>query len=419
MKILHVNTSDMIGGASKAAYRLHRALLAAGVNSRMLVGSKQTLDDTVLGPSSKIGKVAPLFREYGDHLPVKIYRERVQTPFSLSWLPFSSIVKRINSERPDIVHLHWICHGMMRIADLQKIDAPVVWTLHDDWAYTGGCHVKLDCEKYKTNCVECPRLGSNSRYDLARWTFRRKSKVYPRIEDLYFIGVSNWITSSAKQGRLLNGRQVHKIANPIPLDTFKPIDKDVARSLWNLPKDKKLIAFGAVNATSDPNKGFEALSKALALLRNDDVELVVFGSGSSGNTSLFNRRTHFLGRIHDDVGLVTLYNAVDLVVVPSYQESFSLVATEAMACGTPVVAFAHSGLVEIVNHQQNGYLAQPFEHAKLAVGIDWVLNHNAPQSLAQQARKKIVDLCASEQIAARHIALYETILGTEEQQYST
>lgn len=160
MKILIVNSFDIKGGAARAAYRLHRALLTEGVDSRMLVQTKLSDDFTVKGPISKFEKAVSEIRPLLDNLPVRLYKQRTATLFSPSWLPFSNIVNRINNLEPDVVHLHWITGGMLRIEDIQNIKAPIVWSLHDMWAFTGGCHYDEECGGYKKHCGNCKVLGS-------------------------------------------------------------------------------------------------------------------------------------------------------------------------------------------------------------------------------------------------------------------
>ena len=149
MKVLIVNTSDIEGGAARAAYRLHKALLTEGVDSQMLVQSKSSDDFTVLGPQTKFQKAMGKLRPTLDSIPVRRYPERTKTLFSPSWVPFAGLVDKINAINPDVVHLHWIAGGMMRIEDLAKINAPIVWSLHDNWAFTGGCHIMWECERYQ------------------------------------------------------------------------------------------------------------------------------------------------------------------------------------------------------------------------------------------------------------------------------
>jgi len=126
MRILIVNTSDIQGGAARAAYRLHKSLLAQNINNQMLVQSKSSDDFTVISTSTKVQKAIAKLRPTLDSLPTNLYKNKTKTPFNISWLPFSNIVDKINEINPDIVHLHWICGGMMTIEDIARIKAPIV-----------------------------------------------------------------------------------------------------------------------------------------------------------------------------------------------------------------------------------------------------------------------------------------------------
>ncbi|WP_417550086.1 glycosyltransferase family 4 protein [Methylophaga sp.] len=409
MKILIVNTSDIQGGAARAAYRLHRALLAKGEDSQMLVQSKASDDYKVIGPENKIQKAIGKIRPTLDLIPVRLYKDRTKTLFSPSLLPFSSVLKRINEINPDVVHLHWIAGGMMRTEDLAKIKAPIVWSLHDMWAFTGGCHYDEDCGAYQKECGVCPVLGSNKYQDLSRKILRRKHTTYEKTPNLNIIGVSQWLVDCAKKSSLFAERPIYRLPNPIDTDVFAPFNKQEARSLLNLPQDKKLVLFGAIGATSDPRKGFKELSQALKNVP-ESHQLVVFGSSEPYTPQGLKQKVHYLGYLHDDVSLRVLYSAADVMVVPSLQEAFGQTATESMACGTPVVAFGATGLLDILDHQLNGYLAKPFETHDLANGINWVLNHPKPEQLAQSAREKIVSVFDSKIVAKKYILLYRDII---------
>lgn len=412
MKILIVNTSDSLGGAARASYRLHRSLLKKNVNVEMLVQQKISDDYTVNDyPETFFQKKLSKIRGVIDGLPVKLYKNRTKTLFSPSWLGFNDVIKKINAAKPDIVHLHWICDGMIRIEDLTKIKAPIVWTLHDNWAFTGGCHIMWECEKYKKSCGSCPRLGSQIENDLSRRVFNRKKKTFEKIQNLTIIGLSKWLENCAKESSLLKKHPVVNLANPIDTNIYKPLAKKTARELWNLPLDKKLVLFGAMSATSDINKGYKELVEALMLLNDDDVEFVIFGSSEPRDKQPFNMKTHYLGQLTDDVSLVSLYSAVDVMVVPSLQEAFGQTVTESMACGTPVVAFGHTGLLDIIEHKKNGYLAIPLDVNDLAVGINWILESPDYDRLYMNAREKIVNEFESSLVADKYLKLYESIVS--------
>jgi len=412
MKILIVNTYDILGGAARAAYRLHRSLLSAGIDSKMLVQTKKSDDYTVIPVygGNKIGKAFSLIRPILDRIPLKFYKNRIKTPFSPAWLPFSKVIEKINEMNPDIVHLHWIAGGMIKIEDLAKINKPIVWTLHDNWAFTGGCHIKWNCEKYTDFCGACPVLGSDKEYDLSKKVWIRKNKVFKKI-NMVIVSPSKWLYDCSKKSSLLKNKRHKVMPNPIDVDLFKPVDKSISRKIWNLPQNKKLIAFGAVSATSDINKGFKELSEALYKIADKkNIELVVFGSSEPKNPPDFGFKTHYLGHLHDDVSLVTLYSAVDVVVVPSLQENLSNTIMESLACGTPVVAFNVGGNSDMIEHLKNGYLAKPFDTDDLKNGIEWVLNTVKYDELCKNAREKVLREFDSKIVAKKHIELYKELL---------
>src|SRR5690554_1820464 len=127
MKVLTVSSSDLEGGAARAAYRLHKGLMRIGVESRMLVQQKISDDFTVLARETKIGKGLAMLRPTLDLMPVHRYKNRDRSLFSPAWLPFSSAVRAINSSDADIVHLHWINGGFLRPEDIARIKKPIVW----------------------------------------------------------------------------------------------------------------------------------------------------------------------------------------------------------------------------------------------------------------------------------------------------
>lgn len=413
MKILIVNTSDIQGGAARAAYRLHKALLSSGVDSQMLVQSKSSDDFTVQTmASTKIQKGIKKLRPTLDSIPVRFYKNRTKTLFSPSWLPFSNVADKINEINPDIAHLHWICGGMMRIEDIKRIKAPIVWSLHDNWAFTGGCHIMWECKKYKSECGTCPRLGSNKQNDLSNKIFKRKQKSFNDKKDMTIVGLSRWLNDASKSSTLLKDKKHINLPNPVDTNVFKPFDKEKSRELWNLPEDKKLVLFGAMSSTSDINKGFKELSEAMTKIQQaDDIEFVVFGSSKPQNAPNFGFKTHYVGHLYDDVSLFTLYSAVDVMIVPSLQEAFGQTASEAMACGTPVVAFGATGLLDIVDHKINGYLAKPFDTTDLKDGIEWVLNTPNYDELCVNAREKVVREFDSKIVVGKYMEHYKEVLN--------
>lgn len=411
MKILHLNTHDINGGAARAAYRLHRALLAESIDSKMLVQKKTSDDDTVIAPTSKFEKGVNLLRPTLDNLPLQQYKHRTQSLFSPAWLPFSQIPKKIAQINPDIVHLHWIAGAMMSIQDIAKMNKPIVWSLHDMWAFTGGEHYDEDQQHYLEKCGSSKVLNSNKDKDLSRKGWERKRQVYAQIEDMTIVGLSDWMCQTAKSSSLLKNKNHIQLPNPMDTNAFAAFNKLEARRLFNLPIDKKLILFGAIDSTSDPRKGFNYLFEALDQTSLENTELVVFGSSQPTTPLSFKQPVHYLGQLHDDVSLRVLYSAADVMIVPSLQENLSNAIMESLACSTPVIAFNIGGNSDMVEHQNNGYLAKPFDTEDLAYGIEWVLTATNYQQLCDNARDKVLTHFDSQIVAKRYIALYKEILA--------
>jgi len=410
MRILIINTSDIEGGAARAAYRLHKSLLAQNIDSQMLVQNKSSDDFTVMTEENKIIKSFNKLRPFIDSLPVRLYQTK--TLFSSSWFGFNNMINKINEMNPDIVHLHWISNGMIRIEDIAKIKAPIVWSLHDMWAFTGGCHYSDECDFYLTKCTNCPVLKSDKTNDLSKKVFIKKEKTYSKIKNMTIVGLSKWLNTCAINSTLLKDHKHINLPNPINTLSFKVFHKEKSQELWNLPKNKKLVLFGAMGATSDSRKGFSQLSKAMKKLdNNSDIEFVIFGSSRPQNTPHLEFKTHYLGSLADDVSLVTLYSAVDVMVVPSLQENLSNAIMESLSCGTPVVAFNIGGNSDMIEHKKNGYLAQAFSTIDLKDGIEWVLNNENYDELCVNAREKVLSEFDSVVVAKKYIKLYEEILN--------
>jgi len=411
MNVLILNTSDICGGAARAAHRLHEALLGEGVYSQMLVQENKSKEYRVLIPSeNKLKKAINKIRPFTEQFHLSGYKNRSKTPFSISILPSKDVIKKINQINPDIVHLHWICEGFLKIEDISLIKQPIVWSLHDMWPFTGGCHYDDGCGKYVNNCGSCKVLQSNTDNDLSRKIWNRKKKTFPKIN---VVGLSKWLEECAKESSLFKQNKIVNLPNPINSLIFKPLEKLIARNLWAFPDNKRLILFGAMNATDDQRKGFKELSEALNKLRVKNVELIVFGSPEPKELQNFGYKTHYLGQLHDEISLATLYSVVDVMVAPSLQENLSNTIMESLACGTPVIAFDIGGNSDMIEHRINGYLAEPFDTSDLARGIEWVLNAPNYDELCINAREKVLREFDHKVVVKKYIKLYQEILSEE------
>ncbi|WP_305402625.1 glycosyltransferase [Photobacterium leiognathi] len=221
---------------------------------------------------------------------------------------------------------------------------------------------------------------------------------------------SNWLSQCARESVLFKGWDVHTIPNALDTDVFRPVDKKLARDLLNLSIDKKLIGFGAMGGGTDSNKGFDLLEDALKELSvNENYQCIVFGQSTPEKISNLGLPVKFIGHLNDDVTLTLFYNAIDVMVVPSRQENLPQTATEAQACGTPVVAFNTTGLVDAVDHKTTGYLANPFDTNDLAYGIRWCINNKL--DLGNNARNKAISEWSYNIISEKYNLLYKKCLN--------
>ena len=411
MRVIHLNHSDISGGAARAAYRIHLCLRDAEVDSRMWVNKASAGDWTVEEPATKVAKAFAAARAHAVNPLVKTLKTANPIIHSPAILP-SQWVKRINASEAEIVHLHWVQNEMLSIADIDRIKKPIVWTLHDMWAFCGAEHLAWD-DRWREGYRRDNRPAHESGFDLNRWTWQRKRKHWRK--PIHIITPSQWLADCVRESALMRDWPVFVVPNPIDVERWKPFERSLARELLDLPVDVPLLLFGSHSENYAHHKGFDLLLNALEHIRNDPrakgMELVVFGQCAPQSTPNLGFPIHYIGYLHDDPSLRALYSAADALVVPSRQEAFGQIASEAHACNTPVIAFQTGGLLDIVDHQRTGYLAKPFDTEDLANGIAWVMAQREMGQLGVQARQRAVTWFDSRAVAKQYIDIYESILG--------
>ena len=410
MKIIHLAMHEG-SGAGRAALRLHLGLLNEKVDSSVVVMQKGSDIKSVI----KLENQTILYKQIQSKLVVRTVSKvfGCDNTFSVNATP-SLIQNQIKNINPSVINLHWVGWEFLRVEELKSFKIPLVWTLQDMWPFTGGCHYSQECDRYTDACGACPQLRSGKDLDLSRWVWNRKAKAWKNL-NLTIVAPSSWIAKCASSSSLFKELQVEVI--PFCLDTqkYKPLNQQVARELLNLPQDKQLVLFGALSATTDQRKGFHLLVPALQSLSKagwrDRIELIVFGASQPEKPVDLGFKAHYLSHLNDDISLALVYSSADVMIVPSIQESFGQTASESLACGTPVVAFDTTGLKDIVDHQQNGYLAHPFKIEDLAKGIAWVLEDgDRYQKLRVHAREKAEQAFPLELQARRYLSIYTEIL---------
>lgn len=412
MKILLLNTTDTKGGAARAAYRLHQGLGDLGISSQMLVQEKFSSDTMVHAPGNRVEQGIARGRISFDALPLKCYSQTRKANFSLQWLP-ERIASQVATLTPDIINIHWTGSAFLRWETLARFKQPVVWTLHDMGAFTGGCFYAHDCQGYTASCGKCPQLGSHREKDLSRWMWRRKAKAWRNL-DLTVVTPSHWLAKCAMESSLFRDIPIKVIPNGVDISKYRPIPQSTARELLRLSQNKHIIMFGSLNATSDRRKGFHLLQPALQKLSQagwgEKAQVVVFGASQGSNSPELGFKTDYLGTLKDDLSLALAYSAADVFVLPSLQENLANTVMEALACGTPCVAFDIGGMPDMIENESNGYLAKPYQVEDLAAGIAWVLdNSQRLQKLSNRAREKVAQKFTQEIQAHRYRQLFEAI----------
>jgi glycosyltransferase involved in cell wall biosynthesis len=414
MKVILLNTSELGGGAAKATNRLHQGLRSIGIDSHLLVQTKQSTDVTVTGPVTKTEKFLAILRQRLDKWALWPYRKQLTGLFSPASV-HDGLLSKIQKNNPDIVHLFWVTGGFLKVDTIRKLRYPIIWTMHDMWPFTGGCHYDGECYGFKKTCGNCPVLKSNDARDLSHRVWLHKRNSWEDVP-IVVVATSNWLAEMARASSLFKNKRIEVLPNGLDTDRYKPANKAVARAIYNFPLNKKLVLFSAFGAASDKRKGNQFLIPALNVLAadggTDNIELVIIGSEPPESPLNFGMKVHYMGHLNDDISQVLLYSAADVLVAPSVQENLSNTVMESLACGTPVVAFNIGGMPDMIEHKGNGYLATPFDHISLAEGISWVLSD--PQlhgRLSARARSLVVEnfkLCT---VAKRYQALYDDVLN--------
>jgi len=419
LKVVLISKYEKTGGAAIACNRLVQALNKFEIPARMLVQeSSPVLSPFILSTSyTKLKKLTNYARFLYEILIFLRHERSRQVRFMFSIANTGEDI----SQHPvlkdtEIIHLHWINHGFLSIKSLKKIFAlkkPVVWTLHDMWAFTGGCHYAIECTNYKSSCGECPYLRNPNKKDLSHKVWVKKKKILEN-QKLKIVAISNWLKECASSSSLLAGKDIIVIPNPIDHNKYNPSDKKTAKKELGLNEEKKYILFGAANIRNIL-KGFPFFLDALKKLNTNtetscQYEVLLYGKATAEVIPLIPFVTHDFAYLESEMKIISLYNAADVFVIPSLQDNLPNTILESFACGTPVVGFNSGGIGEIIDHEKNGYLAEYKSSSDLAHGIQWVLENEDYQHLSQHARQKVITEYSEKVIAEKYRLLYQQLI---------
>lgn len=413
MKIVHVSFSDSDGGAFRAAYRIHQSLQHTGMHSRFWVARAVSADPAITGPTSYVARAVVKMRHRLVRQLFRLHGTANGALHSYAMLN-SSWPNLINNSDADIVHLHWINNEMLSIADIARIKKPVVWTLHDMWAFCGAEHY-AENDRWIEGYHRDNRPASEWGLDLNRWTYNRKKKAWkPRFR---IVAPSRWLENCVRQSALLKDHKVSVIPYPIDTDVWRPIEPDQARDSLGLSVSKPLLVYAAMGGAREKIKGFDLLLKALASPAVRDIgealQVVVLGQDRSQTAQTNGIIFHYPGRVSCDLTLRAYYSAANAVIIPSRLDNLPNVAIEAQSCGTVVVAFDVGGLGDLVDHLHTGYLATAMDTDDLANGIKWALNYSRSGSAPTLARERAERHYSNDVVGNLYKSIYHELLAAK------
>ncbi len=403
MKVALINTYAH-GGAGIACRRLEAALKTQGVETAMIF---------------RDGNAAawPFYAERLSFLP---YEKDKSVRFSYSLANFGTDISRHpDVQSADVIHLHWVNQGFLslkNVAQLAQLGKPIFWTLHDMWAFTGGCHYSRGCTQFVTACGHCPYLSKPSANDLSHRIWLKKQRYFSK--NIQFITCSSWLANEARSSGLLRDFSITSLPNPIDTAVFKPESAgamDAYRAQLGIAPDAQVLLFVAMKV-SEERKGFRYLLEALRALQQRfparKYEVLVLGKAEPEALAQLPYPVHALGMVTDAQVLARAYSTADVFIIPSLEDNLPNTVMESLACGTPVAGFATGGIPEMAENGRQGRIVAQGDSAGLANAIAEMTGDRAALAdMRRAAREKVLSHYSLEVIGAKHVELYHRALN--------
>lgn len=408
MKVIQINASD-IGGGVESVVRLHHAeLMRLGHQTQLLVGKKKGDEPCV--------KQIPFRRGPKGVQRAARWIQRTSGLENLYSPSFRDIEASFDFQ-PDVVHLHSI-HGADSYAELAFVAKlsrkyPTVITLHDFWLMTGHCGYPLDCPRWLTGCGKCPdlkRYPSINR-DATRWNYARKRSLFRKTK-LELIVPSHWLKDQASQSPILQHQSINVVANPIDSNVFSTSDDRSKRETLGIADDEFAVMLIA-NNLNNPYKGIVDGIAALNQIQHPKAKVIIVGRSADELANQIQLPSAAIPYTSSPAELAEYYRAVDLLLIPSKCETFGLVAAEAMACGTPVIAFDAGALREVIGDQQTGIVVSARDIDELARQVDALADNPARrQQMSESAVRRIRDQFSVLDHTQTTVDVYRKIIAT-------
>jgi len=421
MKITLINTYDSHGGAARAAYRLHKGLRQIGEDCQMLVRYKSSGDEAVSDIKVKITEETfedDFFLSVIQQQYINAHRSDISNTFFSLPYPGCDLSKLRLIKEAHILNLHWMAYyqSPVTLQQLFVTGKPVVWTLHDQWPFTGGCHYSAKCKKYVEDCSGCPQLADDP-FDLSAAVLADKVDLF-RGANLTIVTPSRWLADCARASRLFRDLRIEVIPNSLETNMFFPMPKAYAKETLNIPSDTVTVLFGAENG-EEKRKGFHELLATIrhcrksgdfqGLVVKERIIILCFGHVSSELKSM-DIPVMPLGYLKSDDLVQTAYSAADIFVLPSLEDNLPNTVLEALSCATPVVAFDVGGIPDVVIDNVTGKLAPVGDIEKMGDAIiSLVFNPDQREEMGRNGRETMVKGYSLDIQARRYLSLYKEL----------
>lgn len=400
MKILQINSVCGVGSTGRISTDLYKVLEKQGNECKIAYGRGEAPEGI---DSIKIGSK---FDNYTHVFKTRVFDKHGFGSFNAT----KKFIEEVKEYNPDIIHLHNIHGYYINIEVLfnyiKEANKPVVWTLHDCWAFTGHCsHFDyVGCDKWKEgcdNCIQKKEYPSSKFIDNSQLNYKKKKELFTSIKNMTIVTPSKWLANLVKES-FLGQYPVEVINNGIDLDVFKPTESNF-REKYNL--QDKFIVLGVANVWSERKglKYFIELSKKL----RDNYNVVVVGVNEKQKRELPSNILAFT-RTNNVKELAEIYTASDVFVNPTLEDNFPTTNLEALACGTPVITFNTGGSMEVID-ELCGKLVKQNDVDNLLIEVE-ALNKNIKFIREDYCINKAMRLYDKNNKFNEYVNLYRNIL---------
>ena len=350
MKITILSAGE-IGGAGGAAKNLQKGLMHLGVSVSFISEEKVASLRVNIFPKLKqwwqVRKNILRNSKYLNKAPAGFDH------FSFGRTGYQGLHEHAEVKTGDVISLHWLSYLIDYPTFFKQINKPLIWTLHDTNLFTGGCHYTFGCQKYETDCADCPQLAAGVRAYAAKDNLKIKIDSLKHINpaNVVVVSPSVWLKNMSEKSILFKGYQHFHIPYGIDTDVYKRLDKTQSRVKLGLGNDKLVVLFVATSI-SEHRKGFDIILKLSDELKHrDDIQFVAVGKTDESYPNILN-----LGYIKDSNSIAMAYSAADVFIIPSRQDNLPNTMLEALCCGTPVIGYKTGGIIDAIQHGENGFL---------------------------------------------------------------